>query len=68
MIKRLFKDPADWITIIGILFVFTDMIVGLVGEELFGSTATSAIGIGIIVVHGLGTVMLLREHTKENYK
>lgn len=68
MIKRLFKDPLDWITIIGILFVFTDMIVGLVCEELFDSAATSAIGIGLMVVHGLGTVMLLREHTKENYK
>lgn len=68
MIKRLFKDPLDWITIIGILFVFTDMIAGLVGEGLFGSAATSAIGIGLMVVHGLGTVMLLREHTKENYK
>ena len=68
MVKRLFKDPLDWITIIGILFVFTDMIVGLVGEELFGSTATSAIGIGLMVVHGLGTVMLLKEYAKENYQ
>lgn len=68
MFKRLFKDPIDMITNIGIIFVLTDMIVGLVGKELFNSTAVSVIGIILMFVHGIGTVILLKEHTKENYQ
>lgn len=67
MFKRLFKDPIDMITNIGIIFVLIDMIVGLTGKEIFNSTAVSVIGICLMVVHGIGTVILLKEHTKENY-
>lgn len=67
MFKRLFKDPIDMITNIGVVFVLVDMIVGLIGEEVFNSTAVSVIGISLMVVHGIGTVILLKEHTKENY-
>ena len=68
MFKRLFKDPIDMITNIGIIFVLIDMIVGLVGKEVYNSTALSVIGIALMVVHGIGTVILLKEHTKENYQ
>lgn len=68
MFKRLFKDPIDMITNIGIIFVLIDMIVGLVGKEQFNSTAVSVIGIILMIVHGIGTVILLKEYTKENYK
>ena len=68
MFKRLFKDPIDMITNIGIIFVLIDMIVGLIGEEVFNSTAVSVIGISLMVVHGIGTVILLKEYTKENYQ
>lgn len=67
MIKRLFKDPIDRITNIGIIFVLLDMIVGHIGKELFNSTAISVIGICLMVIHGIGTVILLNEYTKENY-
>lgn len=68
MFKRLFKDPLDWITNIGITFVLIDMVVGLIGKEVYNSTALSVIGIVLMVVHGIGTVILLKEHTKENYQ
>lgn len=68
MFKRLFKDPLDWITNIGIVFVLIDMVVGLIGKEVYNSTAVSVIGIALMVVHGIGTVILLKEHTKENYQ
>lgn len=67
MIKRLFKDPIDRITNLGIIFVLLDMIVGQVGKELFNSTAISVIGICLMVIHGIGTVILLNEYTKENF-
>ena len=67
MFKRLFKDPLDWITNIGIVFVLIDMIVGLIGKEVYNSTAVSIMGITLMVVHGIGTAILLKEYTKENY-
>lgn len=67
MFKRLFKDPIDWITKLGIIFVLLDMIVGLVGKELYNSTATAVIGIILMFVHGIGTIIILKEYTKENY-
>lgn len=68
MFKRLFKDPIDRITNLGIVFVLLDMIVGQVGKELFNSTAIAVIGIILMFVHGIGTVILLKEYTKENYQ
>lgn len=67
MLKRLFKDPIDRITNLGIIFVLLDMIVGQVGKELLNSTTISVIGICLMVIHGIGTVILLNEYTKENY-
>ena len=67
MFKKLFKDPIDRITNMGIIFVLFDMVVGLVGKELYNSTALSVIGIILMIVHGIGCVLLLKEFTKENY-
>ena len=67
MIKKLFKDPIDRITNIGIIFVLFDMVVGLIGKEIFNLTAVSVIGIILMFVHGIGCVLLLKEFTKENY-
>lgn len=68
MFKKLFKDPIDRITNIGIILVLIDMVAGLVGKEQFNSTALSVIGIILMFVHGIGTAILLKEHTKENYQ
>lgn len=68
MFKRLFKDPIDRITNLGIVFVLIDMVVGLVAKEQFNSTVIAVIGIILMFVHGIGTVILLKEYTKENYQ